>query len=105
VERYYFHLVDGHDIIPDDVGVNVADLAEACAETIEAVYEFRQDHAATEADWTDWQVEVADASGAIVLHHRDLTCPQGRKSAIRITRIRCCAMKRFSRPRAAARPA
>jgi hypothetical protein len=67
VERYYFHLVDGHDIIPDDVGVNVADLAEACAETIEAVYEFRQDHAATESDWTDCQVEVADASGAIVL--------------------------------------
>jgi hypothetical protein len=78
VKRYYFHLVDGHNTIRDRDGIDVADLAEACAETIETVYEFRRDHSATAPDWTNWQTEVTDASGAIALtlNLSDLACRQ-----------------------------
>ncbi len=67
VKRYYFHFVDGRDTIPDHDGVEVADLAEVCVETIKAVYEFRRDYPTAAPDWTDWQIEVTDALGAVVL--------------------------------------
>ena len=67
MKRYYFHFVDGRDTIPDNDGVEVADLAEVCVETIKAVYEFRRDHSAPAPDWTDWQIKVTDAAGTVAL--------------------------------------
>jgi uncharacterized protein DUF6894 len=67
VTRYYFHLVDGHEIIPDGTGIDVADLDEVRATTLEAVHQFRQEHPATAAKWRDWRIEVTDAQGVIAL--------------------------------------
>ena len=43
VKRYYFHLVDRYDVIPDEVGIEVVNLAQARVEALEAVHEFRQE--------------------------------------------------------------
>ncbi|WP_046866256.1 DUF6894 family protein [Microvirga massiliensis] len=65
--RYYFHLVDGHEIIPDRTGIDVADLDEVRATTLEAVHQFRQEHPATAAKWQDWRIEVTDAQGVVAV--------------------------------------
>ena len=65
--RYYFHLVDAREIIPDRTGIEVADLEEVRATTLEAVHQFRQEHPATAAKWRDWRIEVTDAQGVIAL--------------------------------------
>ncbi len=67
VTRYYFHLVDGYDVIPDEVGLDVADLTQAHVEASRVLCEFRRACAATAAASRDWCVEVADASGAVAL--------------------------------------
>jgi hypothetical protein len=65
VKRYYFHLVDGHDVIPDEVGIEVSNLAQARLEAIKAVHEFRQKCVHTAAVSGDWRIEVTDAFGAV----------------------------------------
>ena len=49
------------------VGIDVADLDEVRATTLEAVHQFRQEHPATAAKWQDWRIEVTDAQGVIAL--------------------------------------
>jgi hypothetical protein len=65
VKRYYFHLVDSYDLIPDEVGIEIADLAQARLEALEAVHEFRQECAPTAFPPGDWRIEVTDAFGAV----------------------------------------
>ncbi|WP_046864765.1 DUF6894 family protein [Microvirga massiliensis] len=65
VKRYYFHLVDQSRVIPDEVGIEVASLAQARLEAVKAVHEFRQECAPTAAAWRDWRIEVTDACGAV----------------------------------------
>ena len=65
MHRYYFHLVKGQEVIPDDLGVEVADLAQARVEAGGAAREFLKEHAGTVAGLEDWCIEVADASGAV----------------------------------------
>ena len=67
VTRYYFHLVDAHEIIPDGTGVEVADLEEVRTVALEAIQQFRQEHPATAARWRDWRLEITDAWGAVAL--------------------------------------
>jgi hypothetical protein len=65
VHRYYFHLTDGHKVIPDEVGVSVSDLAEARAEAIREIREFRRELSEADADWRGWRIEVTDAAGFV----------------------------------------
>jgi hypothetical protein len=67
VTRYYFHLADEYDVIPDETGVDVTDLEDACCEAIKAIYEFRQGNSATAAEWKNWRIEVTDAWGDIAM--------------------------------------
>jgi hypothetical protein len=67
VTRYYFHLVDAREIIPDGTGIEVADLEEVRAVALAAIHQFRQEHPATAAKWRDWRIEVTDAQGVIAL--------------------------------------
>ena len=66
MERYYFHLVNGHEIVPDRVGVEAADLAAARNEAMAAIHEFRRDSPAA-TGWDGWRIEVTDASGTTVM--------------------------------------
>ena len=67
LKRYYFHLVDGNDVILDEGGVEVADLEIARAEVIKAIVQFRRECPDTAIEWVGWRIEVADAAGSIVL--------------------------------------
>jgi len=67
VKRYYFHLVDGNDIIPDHVGVEATDLEEARREALKAIHEFRRESPGSAAEWKDWRIDVADDSGTTLL--------------------------------------
>jgi hypothetical protein len=64
VKRYYFHLVDGHDVIPDEVGIDVADLAQARVEAVQAIHELGQECAQAAAPG-NWRIDVTDAFGAV----------------------------------------
>ncbi|WP_046869681.1 DUF6894 family protein [Microvirga massiliensis] len=65
VKRYYFHLVDGHDVIPDEVGIDVADLAQARIEAVQAIREVGQECAHAAAASGNWRIDVTDAFGAV----------------------------------------
>ena len=62
----YFNLVSAHQTIADDQGVEVADVDEARMLAREAAAEMIQAGEAQIADWRGWQLEAADASGAVL---------------------------------------
>ena len=55
-ERYYFHLVDGENVIRDDLGAVATDLADRAA--TEIIDEFRRDQAQRLLHWQDWKLVV-----------------------------------------------
>ena len=61
--RYYFHLVGPRgEVIPDHEGTEVTDLADARAQVLEAVAEYRR------GDTTDvrgWRLEVRQGLGSV----------------------------------------
>jgi hypothetical protein len=65
--RCYFHLVSCHDVILDDNGVEVAGLESAEAEARKAIQELCQEDEEADEDWLGWQLNVADASGRVLL--------------------------------------
>ena len=65
--RCYFHLVNCHDVILDDAGVEVDDLDSAEAEARKAIQELRQEDDEADDLWAGWQLSIADASGCVLL--------------------------------------
>ena len=63
----FFHLVNTHDRILDEAGVEVSDLEAAHYQALKAIQELRQEGEADEVDWSDWQLEVTDAAGNVLL--------------------------------------
>ena len=82
LKRYYFHLIDGTDVILDDEGIEVADLATARLEVIKAIHEFRRECPAAATEWTGWRIEVTDEMGfvALVIDVSDLAEDDGDRS-------------------------
>ena len=64
--RYYFHLADRHETIPDEDGLEVSDLAKAHAEALKVIEEFRTENPTMATEWEGWRLDVANGSGAIV---------------------------------------
>jgi hypothetical protein len=52
--------------IPDDTGIEVCSLEQACEEAIKAVHELRAEGQAS-AEWKDWRLEITDPAGAVLL--------------------------------------
>jgi hypothetical protein len=65
VARYYFHLADRHETIPDEDGLEVSDLAKAHAEALKVIEEFRTENPTMATEWEGWRLDVADGSGAV----------------------------------------
>lgn len=65
--RCYFHLVSSHDVIVDETGVEVADLENAEVEARKAIQELRQEDDEPDDVWVGWQLNIADASGRVLL--------------------------------------
>ena len=64
--KCYFNLAYGHQTIVDDEGVEVEDLDQARTLALEAAAEMIQAGEAQIEDWRGWQLEAADASGAVL---------------------------------------
>ena len=62
--RCYFNLVNSHQSITDDKGIEVADVDEARSLAREAAAEMIQAGEAQIEDWRGWKMEAVDASGA-----------------------------------------
>ncbi len=65
--RYYFHLVDSHDVIRDHFGALAIDLVEAHRAAAEIVEEFKIEQAHRYHDWHDWKLVVTDDSAQFAL--------------------------------------
>ena len=65
--RYFFHLVDAHDRVLDEDGVEVADTDHLRAHAQKAVEELRSEDPSAARDWRGWRLEVTDTSGAVLV--------------------------------------
>ena len=63
----FFHLVHTHERTLDETGIEVSDLEAAHYQAIKAIEELRQEGEADAVDWRGWALEVADASGKVLL--------------------------------------
>jgi hypothetical protein len=65
--RCYFHLVNGHETIPDDIGISVSDLATAEDMAHQAIEDIRDEAIQLGASWQGWQLDIVDPSGRVLM--------------------------------------
>jgi hypothetical protein len=65
--RCYFHLVNGHEGILDDVGNEVSDLNTAAEMARQAIDDIRSEALELGASWQGWRLDIVDPSGQILL--------------------------------------
>jgi len=63
----YFHLVNSHEIITDDVGVEIRDLLSARDFALQAIEELREEAIQVGASWQGWRLDVVDTSDRVLL--------------------------------------
>ena len=63
----FFHLVHTHERILDETGIEIADPEAARYHAIKAVLEAQKDMLSLDVEWRGWHIEVADASGEVLL--------------------------------------
>jgi hypothetical protein len=64
--RYFFNLTDGHDVIPDEDGIEVSDDRAALIQAFEAIEELRRESDASQGEWVGWRLNIVDGSGRLV---------------------------------------
>jgi hypothetical protein len=64
--RVYFHLVSWDDIVLDDTGIEVSDVATAQQEAVIAIYELRQEADLSPEEWIGWQLEAVDVNNNVL---------------------------------------
>jgi hypothetical protein len=64
--RWFFHLVNGHEIILDDIGIEVPDLETAKAEAQQAISELRQEYDVAIDDWAGWRLDIVCPEGTLL---------------------------------------
>ena len=69
--RCFFHLVNGLETIPDDTGIEVADLETAKVQAQKAIGELRQEYRGASVDWSGWRLDIKCPAGRL-LHSLDL---------------------------------
>jgi hypothetical protein len=74
--RYFFHVIDGHNII-DHEGTELSGLTEARAEAIRLAGAILRDEGDTFWNGTEWHMNVTDASRQSVLKLRFSADDQG----------------------------
>ena len=65
--RLYFHLTNDREIIRDEHGIEVKDLAHARREALRTIAEVRAEDQAAARDWSGWRFRIEDAGGRVVL--------------------------------------
>ena len=66
LSRYYFNLTDGHNVIPDEIGIEVSDDRAALIQAFEAVEELRGEADTSPDECAGWWLNIMDASGRLV---------------------------------------
>jgi hypothetical protein len=64
--RCFFNLVGPHGSLPDQEGIEVANMDELRAEVAETVEEVRSSAPSEAQHWKGWRLEVTDSSGAVI---------------------------------------
>jgi hypothetical protein len=66
--RYYFNLVRAQERIPDRVGIEVADASAQILEAIvlKALSQSRLEDGELADEWSDWTLEVREASDGVI---------------------------------------
>ena len=65
--RCYFHLVNSHEAITDDTGIEVSDLTTMQAQALQAIHEIRGEAIQAGALWHGWRLDVVDQAGSVLL--------------------------------------
>lgn len=65
--RCFFHLVNGHETILDDEGVEVSNLETAQLFALQAIEDVRNEAIQVDASWQGWRLDVVDPSGKVLL--------------------------------------
>ena len=93
-ERYFFHLVSPHDVIPDEEGVDMSTDEEALSQIMQAVNEFITEALSCD-EWQGWSLEITDGigkfqqqrlwrTGQLVIHaHKGVRGVQGDRAVVR----------------------
>jgi len=64
--RCFFHLVNDHEEIVDNTGIEVHDLESAKAEALLAITELRQEIGEDADDWTGWRLDIVCSQGTLL---------------------------------------
>lgn len=64
--RCYFHLVNDHEEILDDTGIEVRDLESAKAQAILAISELRREIGPEAHDWSGWRLDIVCPQGSLL---------------------------------------
>ena len=64
--HYYFNLTDGHDVIPDEIGIEVSDDRAALIHAFEAVEELRREADTSPDEWEGWRLNIMDDTGRLI---------------------------------------
>ena len=64
--RYYFHLVDGREMISDEDGLEVDDPAQIQSEVAQALREIRERNPDLVVEGQGWRMDVTDESGVVL---------------------------------------
>ncbi len=64
--RYYFNLTDGHEVIPDEIGIEVSDDRSALIHAFEAVEDLRREADTSPSEWVGWRLNIMDGSGRLI---------------------------------------
>jgi hypothetical protein len=64
--RCYFHLVNSHEALIDDEGVEVADLESAKVQALMAIRELRRDSGGVIDDWSGWHLQIVCPEGTVL---------------------------------------
>ena len=79
--RYYFHLANGHDAIPDDTGLELIDLETGKAQALQVISGLREEIGAAPEDWASWRLDIASPEGrrlhsiCLATMSQDVRCP------------------------------
>jgi hypothetical protein len=65
--RCYFHLVNDHEIIPDEEGVEILDLERARDFALQGIAELREEAIQVGSSWQGWRIDVVCSAGNVLL--------------------------------------
>jgi hypothetical protein len=64
--RCFFHLVNDHEEIVDNTGIEVQDLESAKVQALLAITELRQEIGADIEDWSGWRLDIFCPRGTLL---------------------------------------